>query len=249
MFIIPQMGIGKSERNQAVRLWDGANTANTTVLTTSNPTPDSTVLSPSGLIAFWLRQLSGTFTITTQQTPSDNRGMIFQFAGNTGFFKANDVGGNSILSAFPNNLPSHSANWHHYLMTYNFGSSTANIKISIDGSPVFSATNNHGGLTLFQRTPFALNYQGASPAELYDFFHVADGGYDAYDIDIIRKFINADGTPVKLGSRGRRPFGSLPRLFYSGSANRWVRNKGSLILPDLAPSVLGNFGKASSVPS
>jgi hypothetical protein len=249
MLILPQLTPLIPRDNIAVRLWDNVIFGNSTQLSTSNITPNNSVLAPAGLLSFWLRQPSGTFRITTQQSVGDDRGIVFQFAGNNGLFYVTDVAGNPLFQGFPNGLPSHSSNWRHYLISYIFQVGTCSMKISIDDVPTWSGTNPGNPYVLFQRTPFALNYQGGSPAELFDFFHIADGVYDAYDVDIRRKFIDASGNPVSLGDRGIRPFNIIPRLFYSGELYEWRRNKGVLSLPELTIGNAAYFGKASTKPT
>lgn len=236
-------------RNDAVRLWDGSNTANTTQLSSANPIVDQTVLLPVGLLSFWLKQTQGTFRITTQQSPGDERGIVFQFSGNNGYFSATDTSGNPLLQVFPNIFPSYSSNWKHFLLSWNFTGSSVELKICVNDNPTFSASNNSNIYTLFQRTPFAINYQGSSPAELYDFWHGQGSPNDAYDINVRRKFIDASLNPVKLGSKGQLPFGSIPRLFYSGSFSNWRKNKGALGLAELSPSNPANFTKSPDKPT
>ena len=62
--------------------------------------------------------------------------------------------------------------------------------------------------------------------------NIADLFFDTQylDLDVVanrRKFIDATGNPVNLGTTGATPFGSQPLLFHSGTTGNWHTNKGS----------------------
>jgi len=72
--------------------------------------------------------------------------------------------------------------------------------------------------------PSSANLANMDVADLYVNF----GNYVDYsDLATRRKFIDADGKPVDLGSTGQKPTGSSPILFFSGGTNNWHTNKGT----------------------
>ncbi len=236
------MGIGEAGvagGNDAVRLWDGVSMANDTPLIGNHPTSNTSVLSTYGTMAFWLKNESTTpFIISTQQSQADQRGFRIE-VGNSGVtFRASDTSDTAFLSSSFGTSNFLNA-WTHYYMSWVAMSAgnpinppDAFFELAVNGSFIgqFAGANNNP-YSLFQRTPFAINYgypdtQDYAPASIYDFF-IDTTRYTAANSANVQKFING-GLPVDLGTDGSTPFGYSPPVFLSGAKSGWLTNKGTL---------------------
>jgi hypothetical protein len=256
------MGIGEAGvagGNDAVRLWDGINSSNTTWLyETSNNIVNPVKLPSSGTLSCWIKRenWSGMAVrlFTTYQNFTDERGLRINIDNtfrtvSIGMF---DVSGNAIMFFTSSGAFLNDASWQHLLMSWssNIGGNTARAKAVINDITALNSTAGNLGRTPFERGSFWINQDTASSAtqmSLYDLF-IADGEYDVTDTTIKRKFIDVSGNPVYLGADGSIPFGSQPRLFYSGASINWRNNKGYLSNSNLLASTPANFTLSPTKP-
>lgn len=122
-------------------------------------------------------------------------------------------------------------NWHHVILSIDL-SDTGKRHLYIDGvdnSPTWNIYNtafdlDHAGTGLNVGASSAAGAQKYT-GDLADFYH-----NDAEYIDLsvttnLRKFINAGGKPVNLGSDGSAPTGTAPRVLLAGDVDSWHLNK------------------------
>jgi hypothetical protein len=259
--ILPQLTNRFIPPNEAVALWDTItpNSGSTTELIASTPDPVSSpeiTIPFAGTASFWLKREStvANTIFNSWQQSSDQRGLNISLFGSNQL-QLTIANNDNIYAAFTGALNSFTT-WTHVLTSWNWFTSSFTWKVTINDTPAFSESRfNSGSRDTFYRGYFNVNGHRDAPATGYNslsLYDVAffDSVYDVYDINIRRKFIDASGNPVNLGSRGQRPFGSPPRLFFSGNFTSWRKNKGSLAsLSVLVAGVPVNFTKSPTKPA
>jgi hypothetical protein len=265
---------GGNNANDAVRLWDGVSVANKTGLSGSLPNPlnNASVFTSTGCLSFWVKPPSGNYNselFGSMQTNTDRRGVscvLTQSRIEWDFQNTND---NSIINIagqkakFAYSLAANQ--WNHLIFSWNLGS-TPYIEMWI--KPFGSSfqyeriTDNNGGQfnPLFERGYFNINCASLNPLiadqaviELYD---VWLGEYldlsGAGGLGNRRRFINDNGTPVKLSSSGELLGVGNPRVFLGGNFNNWRKNKGNVIFGqlnnELSRTSPANFTKSPNKP-
>lgn len=122
--------------------------------------------------------------------------------------------------------------WHHACGTIDGGSS-ANTNFFIDDTNVtgyrFGSFNGSAfDLTRSNHT-IGAKANGTTPIvmSLYEFWFGLGIFLNVNTTSNRRKFINADLTPVGLGSDGSTPTGTAPKIYLSGAPSDFITNKGS----------------------
>lgn len=131
------------------------------------------------------------------------------------------------------------AGWHHILLSVDTAHPIGEklLKMYIDDVDTSIAISDSGGATVqtFTGLPFEIGREigGTEPLKNTDMadLWIAPGVsfLVAGDIPVEtrRKFIDANGKPVFLGSSGAAPTGAAPAMFFSGDAAGFPTNRGT----------------------
>lgn len=126
--------------------------------------------------------------------------------------------------------------WHHLLCSIDVSSGYA-IQYYLDDAPIALSESFTDGVTpfdidLFEQTITINDWKvsgSTQPAiqDMADVWIASGVALDFSDVANRRKFRDADGLPVSLGSDGSTPTGTAPTMFFSGDASAFATNKGT----------------------
>lgn len=140
------------------------------------------------------------------------------------FLKSNDDGVAELSSTVDVN----DGLWHHIICSFN--AATDEKYIFVDDASSISVGTFIDGIVDFTDTNCGI-FATSSGTSKFDAC-IADFWMTLSFFDISvqanrRKFIDASGNPVDLGSDGSTPTGTAPLIFFSGATASWHTNKGS----------------------
>lgn len=144
--------------------------------------------------------------------------------------RAENSAGTTILAAQTSNTYTDSSGWVHILSSWDLASTTVYLYISdvVDlASTPKTVTNDTIDYTVTNWSVGSYtNANGKLNADLADLWF--DDSYMNISLEANRrKFIDASGNPVNLGTTGANPTGSSPLVFMSGATDSWHTNKGT----------------------
>ncbi len=122
-------------------------------------------------------------------------------------------------------------NWHHILISFDL-TNASNRHIYVDGVEETNFaiyTDDFIALSNITSTSVGSDISGGNrfDGEIADVW-IDFGTYIDLSVEANRrKFINADGQAINLGSNGELPTGSAPDIFLSGDTDSWHTNKGT----------------------
>lgn len=207
--------------------------------------------SKSGIFSAWIRLDGGDATLQTvlANLLSSARFSVTRTAANKFRFLGKNSAGTNILDQATTATYLASAKWVHVLAAWDLAATTAYIYIN-DTADVTSTTKTNDTIDYVTATPNwsigsetdGTNKSYAGIAELY----FAPGQYlDLSNSTNRRKFIDASGLPVSLGSDGSTPTGSQPAIYLKGDSAAFGANSGS----GGNFTVNGTLEKASTTPA
>ncbi len=193
---------------------------------------DSSVIS----FSYWFRYDHATQNQnnTTTIYASDGNRVIFPNAANGVQIETRNTSMTRTVDTIygSSGMYSDTTKWHHACGTVDGGSSAGtNFFIddsdvtgyrfgTYDGSAIDHTRSNHTiGAKANGTTPIVMS--------LYEFWFGLGIFLQMSTTSNRRKFINADLTPVDLGSDGSTPTGSAPLIYLSGGPSDFITNKGS----------------------
>jgi hypothetical protein len=123
-------------------------------------------------------------------------------------------------------------NWHHVCGTVD-GTTAGNNNFFVDdsASTIYRYGRLDGGDIDFTQANHTIGAsEGGSPAitmSIWEFWVAIGVNLQMNTTSNRRKFINADLTPVDLGSDGSTPTGTAPIIYLSGTPDEFIVNKGT----------------------
>lgn len=190
-------------------------------------------------VSFWLKMdVDGTqdavlFTPTALDGSTVDAILIWRQSDNSIEFLCDDTAGVDALNiaSSPGSVTI-GRGWVHVLCSVDLSDTTKRhiyINDTFDLADVTTYVNTNIDWTCFGQ--WVVGARNASNSRMNG--SIADlwfqmGLYTDFSIEANRrKFINADGTPVYLGSAGQNPTGTSPIIFMSGAESAWHTNKGT----------------------
>lgn len=187
----------------------------------------------SGLISFWINLTGGNATnmAVLINTAALGTGFyIVRTSGNVFQF----VGRNTTDTAFYLTMSTSAAyttasGWVHVLATWDLAATTGQIYVN-DASDLAGGGTFTNNTVDYTRGGFAVGAEtdGGSKlnADLADFYAYFNQTLDLSTTSNRRKFIDASGKPVDLGSTGQTPLGTNPDIFLKNPTATWHTNVG-----------------------
>lgn len=181
-----------------------------------------------------------TLSLWANLKGGDTSQHIFVAESNLGFFVYRNTGKQVIVEGYDGafsltvsmtsaGLYTTTSGWIHILASSNGTSGHLYINDADDlsGSPTFDSADNipWGGTGTWAVGATDVGFDKAN-ADMADVW-VDDSYLDLSAAANRRKFIDASGKPVDLGSDGSTPTGSSPLMFFSGATASWHTNKGT----------------------
>lgn len=205
--------------------------------------------SKSGLISFWIKFNGGDGSSQIVYGDNDISGTVFKNASDNIEIQFENASSVDILNVKSTETVTVSSGWTHVLIAYDLATTTTQIIVDgvsgrtettvTDDTIDYTRTNHIIGEFL---TFFRLN---ADIADLYiNFGETLDISVEANE----RKFRDANGKPVDLGSDGSLPTGTAPIMFFradSGTPSSFATNRGT----GGNMTITGTLTQASTSPS
>ncbi len=172
-----------------------------------------------GLMSWWFKRKGG---IGATRFIWHSDGGIFQMRSlSTNLI---NISSNNGLNLLTTTTITDTTTWHHLIASWDRGNGLAHIYVDdVDDITISSNTDAVVDYTRFGHAIGSLESVKANnwDAEVADFYY---NNQEFLDLSVVanrRKFLNAAGKPVFLGSDGALPTGSQPRVFFSGEAAVW----------------------------
>lgn len=189
--------------------------------------------SKSGTLSCWLNFAAGGDGVEQVILATANSHFKFyRRDDNLLLIDATNAAGSQILGMYLSSIES-SDGWVHALASWDQASGGARqfYKNDVSGVNVYSNSDDTIDYTDGSSgyNGFSVNGSGAQKfnGDIADFWFMPGVHIDLSVEANRRKFIDANGKPVNLGSDGSTPTGSAPPIFLSGATGSWHTNKGS----------------------
>jgi len=152
------------------------------------------------------------------------------------------------------------SDWHHVIFSIDM-ENQADSHVYVDDVDVtnfFTFTDDFIDISASWHTIGANGGSNLLDAHIADFWLETDTYLDLSDTQNRRKFIDASGNPVDLGTNGEGPLGAAPDVFLSGNIEDWHTNKGTgggftengALAAGIGPSkITGGVSNLSSIPA
>ena len=185
-----------------------------------------------GIISFWLdlQGGDGTFNTVTATSAALTEWFVGRNGSNRFIIRGRATNDVLVLEMLSNTTYTASNAWLHVLMSWDLANTTGWLYIDdvndLQAGPTFVNANidyTQGNFSIGGTT------NGASKLNAYisDLYVNTVTHFDLSVESNRRKFIDANGKPVDLGSDGSTPTGSQPIVFHKGPASGWHTNQGS----------------------
>lgn len=202
-----------------------------------------------GIMSYWAKNLDAGNGVFNYHQPDFYKK---QATANGWIFGASDAPAN-IFNVFDDEPFLLADGWRHYLASWNTANNTVHMFVDDLDALILVDDLDDAEFNYAKDTTHEFHVQDtfSTPGRQFDYADYYINMDEYLDITIEanrRKFINASGKPVDLGTDGSTPTTNQPTIFMTGSANIWnagTANKGY----SSAFAVTGAVEDAASSPS